>query len=194
MQGQGEAIARLKLRSLHPVKRLSAVAMADRVQGRNDMKKLLGIAVGATLMATGAPAWADDHMTDKQAVMDAARAQWAAGMRNASAAEIMATVADDYTEFNGSTPALITGKDTATALTSAYQQDGSQTLYADMENAHVQIYGDTAILSYNYVGVNRDKDGNVEPQNAKSTRVYVRMDGEWKLVHANFQPVPNPGN
>ena len=158
------------------------------------MKKLFGIVLGATMIATGAPALADDHTSDEQAVMAAARAQWAAGVRNASPAEIMATVADDYTEFNGSTPALITGKDTAMALTGAYMQDGSQTLYADMENPHVQIYGDTAILSYNYVGVQRDKDGAVTPQNAKSTRVYVRMDGKWMLVHANFQPVPNPGN
>jgi hypothetical protein len=35
----------------------------------------------------------------------------------------------------------------------------------------------------------RDKDGKVAPVNAKSTRVYSRIDGKRMLVHANFAPV-----
>lgn len=158
------------------------------------MKIAASILAAVAITGLAVPAMAQDMSADAKAVMAAARAQWQSGIDNRSAAEQMSTVADDYTEFNGSTPALITGKKTATAMTSAYLQDGSKVLYADMENPHVQIYGNTAILAYNYVGVNRDREGNVEPQNAKSTRVYVKMDGQWKLVHANFQPVPNPGN
>ncbi len=147
--------------------------------------------IAATMLAGGAvPAMAQDRAADKKAVMEAARAQWQAGIQQAPMAEQYATVADDYTEFNATSPALIRGKPRAMALTSAYDQGGGATLFGDMENAHVQLYGDTAILSYNYVGVQRDREGNVEPQNAKSTRVYVKMDGEWKLVHANFQPAP----
>lgn len=43
-----------------------------------------------------------------------------------------------------------------------------------------------AILSYNYVGMTRDKDGKTEPNRAKSTRVYVKTGDKWMLVHANF--------
>ena len=43
-----------------------------------------------------------------------------------------------------------------------------------------------AILSYNFVGVTKDKDGKAEPTRAKSTRVYVKKNGQWWLVHANF--------
>jgi ketosteroid isomerase-like protein len=57
---------------------------------------------------------------------------------------------------------------------------------ADMANEKVQVYGDVAILSYNYVGLTRDKDGKIEPSKAKSTRVYVKQGGQWMLVHANF--------
>jgi len=53
-------------------------------------------------------------------------------------------------------------------------------------NAKVQVYGDVAILSYNFVGVAKDKDGKTEPTRAKSTRVYVKKGGQWWLVHANF--------
>jgi ketosteroid isomerase-like protein len=58
-----------------------------------------------------------------------------------------------------------------------------------MVNQKVQVYGDTAILTYNFVGVSRDKDGKVTPSNAKSTRVYSKINGKWMLVHANFAPM-----
>jgi len=61
-----------------------------------------------------------------------------------------------------------------------------------MANPKVQVYGDTAILSYNFVGLNKDKDGKITPSSAKSSRVYIKMNGKWMLVHANFAPVVMP--
>ena len=58
-----------------------------------------------------------------------------------------------------------------------------------MVNAKVQVYGDVAILTYNFIGSGMTADGEVEPNLAKSTRVYAKIDGAWKLVHANFAPV-----
>lgn len=65
----------------------------------------------------------------------------------------------------------------------------TKSLYGDMHNAKVQVYGDTAILTFNYAGISRAADGKIEPVTAKSTRVYVRSGGRWMLVHANFAPV-----
>ena len=62
-------------------------------------------------------------------------------------------------------------------------------MYSDMQNGRVQVYGDTAILTYNFAGLRRAADGKVSPSLAKSTRVYARQNGQWKLVHANFAPV-----
>ena len=62
-------------------------------------------------------------------------------------------------------------------------------MYSDMQNGRVQIYGDTAILTYNFAGLRRGADGKVDPSLAKSTRVYVKQGGKWMLVHANFAPV-----
>jgi ketosteroid isomerase-like protein len=61
-----------------------------------------------------------------------------------------------------------------------------------MANEKVQVYGDVAILSYNYIASVRDKDGKVRPAMAKSSRVYVKQGGQWMLVHANFAPVTAP--
>jgi ketosteroid isomerase-like protein len=56
----------------------------------------------------------------------------------------------------------------------------------------VQVYGDVAILSYNFLGYMQDKDGMVKPNRAKSTRVYAKQGGKWILVHANFAADPLP--
>jgi ketosteroid isomerase-like protein len=63
-----------------------------------------------------------------------------------------------------------------------------------MVNPKVQVYGDVAILTYNYVGVTQAKDGKTTDSLAKSTRVYAKIGGQWKLVHANFAPVASPQN
>jgi ketosteroid isomerase-like protein len=64
---------------------------------------------------------------------------------------------------------------------------------AEMLNPKVQVYnGDVAILTYNYAGLTIDKDGKTTPSRAKSTRVFVKKDNKWMLVHANFAADPMP--
>ena len=98
-----------------------------------------------------------------------------------------ATLADDYTEFNGDFPTLLVGKTMSTRMGEVTPND--KAMYSDLQNARVQVYGDTAILTYNFAGLRRGADGKVNPSLAKSTRVYVKQGGQWKLVHANFAPV-----
>jgi len=98
-------------------------------------------------------------------------------------------MADDYTEFNAAFPTRIDGKALNTRLADALAEGGGGMLAGEMTNAKVQAYGDTAILTYNFVGVTQDADGKTQPMLAKSTRVYVKQKGEWKLVHANFAPI-----
>ena len=97
------------------------------------------------------------------------------------------SLADDYTEFNGDFPTLLVGKAVATRMGEVTPND--KAMYSDMRNAHVQVYGDTAILTYNFAGLRRAADGKINPSLAKSTRVYAKLGGQWKLVHANFAPV-----
>jgi len=94
-------------------------------------------------------------------------------------------IADDYTEFNASYSTRIDGKAKNFNLLEAYFIPGTS-LADEMLNPKVQVFGDVAILSYNFAGVVKDNDGTVRSTKAKSTRVYVKMNGTWKLVHANF--------
>lgn len=125
-------------------------------------------------------------------VLALVKAQWAAENQNKPAAQAWGSIADDYTEFNPQVPTLVEGKALAARFYEASLQGGDKGLVSEMVNPHVQVYGDTAILSYNYAGMTKDKDGKVQGNFAKSTRVYVRQGGEWKLVHANFAPVVSP--
>ena len=148
-----------------------------------------GAAVGtlALLLMTGAPALAADNPQVAAEVMALARAQWAAEIANAPIAQQNATLAEDYTEFNGEFPTLLVGKSMANRMGEVTPND--KAMYSDMRNEHVQVYGDTAILTYNFAGLRRSADGKVNPSLAKSTRVYAKQGGQWRLVHANFAPV-----
>ena len=126
-------------------------------------------------------------------VMNMVKAQWAAQAANpTNVAEIDKNTADDYTEFNGSFATRIDGKALSSRLAEASGKDPSRRLAAEMLNPKVQVYGDVAILTYNFAGEIKDKDGEVKPTRAKSTRVYAKINGKWKLVHANFASDPLP--
>ena len=148
-----------------------------------------GAAAGtiALLLMVGTPALAADNPQVAAEIMAMARAQWAAEIAGAPTGQQNATLADDYTEFNGDFPTLIVGKSMANGMVDVTPND--KAMYSDMQNGRVQVYGDTAILTYNFAGLRRAADGKVNPSLAKSSRVYVRQNGKWMLVHANFAPV-----
>ena len=100
-------------------------------------------------------------------------------------------LADDYTEFNPTYSTRVDGKKLNVTLSEAISMNSGTILAAEMLNPKVQVYGDVAILSYNYAGVSKDIDGKLINTKAKSTRVYAKIKGEWKLVHANFALDPN---
>ena len=100
-------------------------------------------------------------------------------------------MADDYTEFSPGYPTRIDGKALNMKLSNALAEGSGSMLAGEMANAKVQVYGDVAILTYNFLGVNKDADGETDVNLAKSTRVYVKQNGTWMLVHANFAPVGN---
>jgi ketosteroid isomerase-like protein len=148
-----------------------------------------GAAVGAIagLLMIGAPVQAADNPKVAAEVIALARTQWASEIAGAPMGQQNASLADDYTEFNGDFPTLLVGKTMSTRMGEVTPND--KAMYSDMQNARVQVYGDTAILTYNFAGLRRGADGKVNPSLAKSTRVYVKQGGQWMLVHANFAPV-----
>ena len=113
------------------------------------------------------------------------KAQWAAE-KEKNVAEAMKNVADDYTEFNPNSPVRVDGKALAAHIQEVLATGNGRSVLAEMANEKVQVYGDVAILTYNYFGAVKDKNGDIQQTPAKSTRVYTKKNGKWMLVHANF--------
>ena len=145
-------------------------------------------ALVAVLLAMGStsPLVAQSDEQIAQEVMALARAQWQAVIDQRPTTETMKDVADDYTEFDRGLPTRVDGKAMNMRFAEAYAGGPGGLVAADMANPKVQVYGDVAILSYNFIGAVRTADGAIEPSLAKSTRVYAKIDGRWQLVHANF--------
>ncbi|MEE8113504.1 MAG: DUF4440 domain-containing protein [Nitrososphaerales archaeon] len=135
------------------------------------------------------PAAAQTNEGAAKEVIAIAKAQWKAQIEKKAVATVMQNVADEYTQFGPATPTRTDGKALNMRLGEAFFSGSGGRVAAEMANEKVQVYGDVAILSYNFIGMDKDKDGKVEPVFAKSTRVYVKKDGKWMLVHANFAPV-----
>ncbi len=162
------------------------------------MKKLIiglivltGIAIKPSATFAQAQANANQQTTDE--IINIVKAQWAAEMADpTNVAEQFKNISDDYTEFNSDYSTRLEGKAISMRLTEATSKDPGRNVAAEMLNPKVQVYGDVAILSYNYAGVAKNKDGVMKPIRAKSSRVYVKQSGKWKLVHANFASDPMP--
>jgi len=121
-------------------------------------------------------------------IISITKAQWAAEMKKDSSTA-MKNIASDYTEFNFTYPTRLDGKELNQRLAEAQVEASGDLIAAEMANERVQVYGDTAILTYNFIGAIKEKDGTVQPLIAKSTRVYIRENNRWMLVHANFAAV-----
>ena len=142
-----------------------------------------------TMLPSAANAQANTNQQVADEIIAMVKAQWAAETADpTNTAEIFKTLADDYTEFNPSYSTRLDGKTVVINL--AEPSGTSRRVASEMLNTKVQVYGDVAILSYNFAGVRKNKDGELKPWRAKSTRVYAKQSGKWKLVHGNFGADP----
>jgi ketosteroid isomerase-like protein len=156
------------------------------LNGRKSMRRIL---LACLCIAVLSPSlFASSHEKAAEEVIAVTKAQWAAQAKK-DVAGAMKNVADEYTEFNPEYPTRLDGKELSMKLGEANADASGANVVAEMANPKVQVYGDVAILTYNYIGAFKSKDGEVESVKAKSTRVYVKKDGQSMLVHANFAPL-----
>ncbi|HZT59689.1 MAG TPA: nuclear transport factor 2 family protein [Pyrinomonadaceae bacterium] len=88
--------------------------------------------------------------------------------------------AEDFTEFLPSSPYL----DTRENILPKFEQLSEHWKIVDysMYNPRVQVYGDTAVLTYNEM-ISGTYDGQPSTYTGKVTMVYVRQGGVWRGVH-----------
>ena len=145
-----------------------------------------GIGIGTVLTMTIAMAQPRGQAADS--VIRITKKEWAAGMQKNTAVALQ-NVAEDCTMWVPEFPNRLNGKEQIYITNEAQSTGTGEWILAEMSNEHVQVYGNVAVLSYNFFGAARDKDGKIENITAKSSRVYVKKGNDWWLVHANFAPV-----
>lgn len=99
-------------------------------------------------------------------------------------------LADDSTFFSWSSPYLDT--DPKTNFFPKFEKYTEMFKFNDfqMYNPRVQVYGDTAILTYNS-SVSVSMGGQMLNYTGKMTSVYVKQGNSWRVVHAHESM--NPG-
>lgn len=99
-------------------------------------------------------------------------------------------VADDVSSFESETPARLDTLDFH--LHYMRQQKALRPPTAqyrlDIVNPRVQIYGNVAIATYILV-VTRSDEGGIRFNTTNETRVFVREDGRWLMVHFHKTPI-----
>jgi ketosteroid isomerase-like protein len=93
-------------------------------------------------------------------------------------------LADDSTYFNSFSPYL--DADPKTNFMPRFEQYAEMFKYNDfqMYNPRVQVYGDTAVLTYNS-SVSATFNGQPLNYTAKMTVVYVKQGNTWRVVHGH---------
>lgn len=85
----------------------------------------------------------------------------------------------------------IIGIDALTAYyATMFKPDDNPAVTGEMQNERVQVMGDTAVLSFNYVARNVDTKAVVHRWNA--VEVYNKRDGEWRIVNTHWSFVKPP--
>lgn len=93
-------------------------------------------------------------------------------------------LSDDSTYFNPYNPYLET--EPKVNLLPKFEQYAEMFKYNDfqMYNPRVQVYGDTAVLTYNS-SVSITVGGQPLNYTAKATSIYVKQGNTWRVVHAH---------
>ena len=58
----------------------------------------------------------------------------------------------------------------------------------DLLEPRLQLYGDTAIVSYTFMLSRARPEGGVEHRAQNESRVLIKRDGQWQIVHVHKSP------
>jgi ketosteroid isomerase-like protein len=99
-------------------------------------------------------------------------------------------VADDVSSFEAETPARIDSVEFHLHYMRQQKtvRPPNVQYRLDIVNPRVQLYGNVAIATYTLV-VTRSDEGGIRFQTTNETRVFVREDNRWMMVHFHKTPV-----
>ena len=144
------------------------------------------LVVAAWFALAATPSFAEDDPRVAAEIIGLAQAQIDATVAGRPVADRMSAISDDYTLFQNFSLTRIDGKSAVVAINTADAAGGEKTLATQMLNSRVQVYGDTAILTYNAYNIIMTRAGGTTAGQSRVTRVYVRRGGRWENVHSHL--------
>jgi len=93
---------------------------------------------------------------------------------------------DDVTYFNSDTLTRLNGISERTEL---YNKMRGKISFDVMEfiNPRIQMYGDTAVLTYQFLSTSLNKDGTIKRRTPwNCSEVYAKINGSWNIVHTHW--------
>jgi ketosteroid isomerase-like protein len=98
---------------------------------------------------------------------------------------------EDLSGFHASNPYRMDGRQKIQeALKTFYKYSTPTGLYK--LQPRVQVYGDTAIVTYHYVETGEAEGGKLYAYDGKQTDVFIKRQGRWSLVHFHSSRVVKP--
>ncbi len=98
---------------------------------------------------------------------------------------------EDLSGFHASNPYRFDDKrKVQDALKTFYKYSTATGLYK--VQPRVQVYGDTAIVTYHYVETGEAEGGKLYAYEGKQTDVFVKKEGKWLLVHFHSSRTVKP--
>ena len=79
---------------------------------------------------------------------------------------------------------IVGATDLAAYYATVFKREAKPTAAGEMSNTHVQVMGDTAVLTFNYV-VKKIDDGSVL-RRWNAVEVYNKRDGVWRIVNTHW--------
>ena len=142
------------------------------------MRKCLSILFGVALVLCAGVAQAGD-VEDVIVARDAVIAAWNAGDVDA----IQKHYAPGYTNY-GDRGNLLSGVWGWASLKDWFER-GAKVAVSRVHNTEVQVYGNTAVMTYYARVVVTQPDGESRTATRRITDVWVKQNGQWK-VHSHF--------
>jgi len=94
--------------------------------------------------------------------------------------------APEVTYFDTGTPQRINGRE---ALRAEYAQREGKIFYDVMDfiDPRVQVCGELTVLAYRFLSTRLNQDGSVSNRTPwNCTEVFVRTDGQWRIIHTHW--------
>ena len=135
-----------------------------------------------TAAVTALVAAQSEREADVMAIEQASLERWAKGDPDG----FLSHYAADVTYFDPSQERRIDGLQAMTSYLTPFRGKISIDRF-EVLNPKVQRHGDIAVLTYNIVNYQRQRDGTERlTVRWNSTAVFQRIEGRWKTIHSHF--------